>query len=146
MDPHWRIPTVGFSLLAIFFASVLVWAIVTPVSSHAGRVFANPVLRFFGKYSYGLYVLHGLLHPWIETFSPVDRMAAALPKVIPTGPAFIAATLIQLLAGTGIALLGAMLSWNLYEKHFLKLKKYFEYRTPTLSEPLDPLAAASKGA
>jgi hypothetical protein len=30
----------------------------------------------------------------------------------------------------------AVVVWHVFEKHFLKLKRYFEYRAPTLTQPV----------
>jgi hypothetical protein len=35
-----------------------------------------------------------------------------------------------MIISTALALAAAWLSWNLYEKFFLSLKRYFEYRQP----------------
>jgi peptidoglycan/LPS O-acetylase OafA/YrhL len=49
--------TVGYTLLSVFFASLMVRVLVAP-KSFLGRVFESPVLAFFGKYSYCLYLVH----------------------------------------------------------------------------------------
>jgi peptidoglycan/LPS O-acetylase OafA/YrhL len=52
---YWAAATWGFLALAFTFASMIAWALRR--GSLAERVFALPVLRFFGRYSYGLYLL-----------------------------------------------------------------------------------------
>ena len=127
--------TAGFSLLALFFASLLVWAINAPASSIGGRFFNAGWLKFLGKYSYGLYVLHGLLHPALDEAFPLDRLSRLLHSSI-------LGSIAHLVLAAGISILAAIASWHLFEKHFLKLKKFFEYRTPTLSEPINDRVAA----
>jgi len=127
-DP--MVNTAGFSLLAWFFACVLLWAVVTPAASVPGRFFNFSWLKFLGKYSYGLYVLHGLLHPALDAYLPIDRLSRVLHSPVLGAAA-------HLFLAAGISLLAAVASWHLYEKHFLKLKRFFEYRSPTLTEPIN---------
>jgi peptidoglycan/LPS O-acetylase OafA/YrhL len=95
-------------------------------------VFNTPALRFFGKYSYGIYVIHGLLHPWIRDQFP--------PEAMPQGPLFYAAVAGRIFIGAALSVAGAVLVWHVYEKHFLKLKRFFEYRARTLTQPVrDPV-------
>jgi peptidoglycan/LPS O-acetylase OafA/YrhL len=54
------VQTIGYSMLAVMFGALLVAALARPSESRIGRFFERPVLRFFGRYSYGLYVFH---HP-----------------------------------------------------------------------------------
>ena len=61
LDPWNR--TVGYTLLAAFFGSLLVMAVTDGPDRALGRFFRGRVLRFLGKYSYGLYVYHFLLLP-----------------------------------------------------------------------------------
>ncbi|HEV3048908.1 MAG TPA: acyltransferase, partial [Longimicrobium sp.] len=49
--------TVGYTALACFFGAVLVLAL-DGGRSILPRLLSTPVLRFFGRYSYGLYVVH----------------------------------------------------------------------------------------
>lgn len=107
----------GYTLLALASAALL--ALCLRPASRTQRLFSNPFLRFYGKYSYGLYVLHGLALPfligtfrtWFESFSP--------NRYLSIGGSGILVILISTLA--------AFLSYNLFEKHFLRLKRYFEY-------------------
>jgi peptidoglycan/LPS O-acetylase OafA/YrhL len=77
-------------------------------------------LRWFGKYSFGLYVWHPiigmiLLHSQVSYVSPTSGKWAVL----------LAAS-----AALVLDLLVAWLSFNLWEKHFLDLKRYFASGTP----------------
>ncbi len=113
-SPVWY--TVGFSLVAAFFAQVLVLAL---HATWASRALVWWPLRFFGKYSYGIYLLHlpvrdfllrgvfsgGQLERWFSF--PMGKYlvfyAVATLAVIPP----------------------ALVSWHLFEKQFLKLKSFF---------------------
>lgn len=62
----------GFAFLAVLFGAVVVE--VTQPASLLRRVMSLRALRFFGKYSYGLYVFHGLLMPTFEHSFPSELM------------------------------------------------------------------------
>ena len=114
---HWLMETIGVSLVALFFASVML-LVMASRSEWPSRVLGTSVLRFFGKYSYGLYITHGFvivgLGNWVSQAFWLDT----------TGSAVLAALNIAVIKlATSIA--GAMLSWHLLEKHFLSLKGYF---------------------
>jgi peptidoglycan/LPS O-acetylase OafA/YrhL len=135
-----RVQSIGYTLLALFFGSLLVLTVLAGPRTVLGRTFGTPVLRFFGKYSYGIYVIHGLLHPWIKHQFP--------PEAMPKGALFFAAVAGRIVIGTAISVAAAVLIWHIYEKHFLKLKRFFEYRARTLTKPVkeavipEPLAPA----
>ena len=113
--------SVGYPLLALFFGSLLVLSLDPAPTSMVRRVFSFRFLRLFGVYSYGLYVFHVLLRPLFIKLFGVPRLVALLPS--PLG-AVIAFTILAILG----SLLVAILSWHLYERPFLKLKRFFEYR------------------
>ncbi len=64
-------------------------------------------LRSFGKYSYGIYVLH---FPITMLFKP--RLG-------------VASLVVTEIVGIGLSYCAALVSWNLLEKHCLKMKRYF---------------------
>ena len=77
---------------------------------------SSPALRFFGKYSYGLYVCH---QPIIVLFSQTGWDAERLTRIFGNR----LAALVALNAGAFAVCIGvALVSWNVLEKHFLKLK------------------------
>jgi peptidoglycan/LPS O-acetylase OafA/YrhL len=105
-------------ILLSIFAVLFVWLIHAAThhtNGHIFRFFSHSVLRWFGKYSYALYVLHFpiavlLLRSDISLASPNPMIAQ-----------------IELFAVYfGGSVTAAFLSWHLYEKHFLKLKKYLQ--------------------
>jgi hypothetical protein len=81
-----------------------------------GRTIGCRLLRFFGKYSYGLYVFHWLLLPTFKRFYPREQLISRVGSPLLGQLAFIA-------LATGSSVVVAMLSWHLYEKHFLGLKE-----------------------
>jgi peptidoglycan/LPS O-acetylase OafA/YrhL len=118
----WRtsifIPTVGFSLIGISSASLIAMSL--RPGSRAKQLFRNPILRFFGKYSYGLYVFHYPIHCLLTKPIRVFIDAHFHWKVF----GVIAGAIVVFIASTLVALL----SYHFFESPFLKLKKYFNYR------------------
>jgi peptidoglycan/LPS O-acetylase OafA/YrhL len=86
-------------------------------------------LRFFGKYSYGLYIIHGLLSPVLFARLPDTLFIAATHSVVMG----VFACVIVRIASCTVA---AFLSWHLFEKRFLRLKRYFrkDSERPAMSE------------
>jgi peptidoglycan/LPS O-acetylase OafA/YrhL len=83
-------------------------------------------LAFLGKYSYGLYVFHGIVAYAWGTHGVPDRLARALGSY---GLAIAA----QAALGIGLSTALAVASFHLYEKRFLGLKRFFE-AAPTRRE------------
>ena len=56
----------GF-LLAAVFSTILVWTIATPGAEPLKKALSNPVLVWFGKRSYGLYLWHDFINMVLHT-------------------------------------------------------------------------------
>jgi peptidoglycan/LPS O-acetylase OafA/YrhL len=82
--------------------------------------FSSAALRWFGKYSYGLYVYHHALKPVWVAFVWEKSMVPLLGGGI---GATLAYTLVVTLLSMGLA----WLSWHLFEARFLALKKHAPY-------------------
>jgi peptidoglycan/LPS O-acetylase OafA/YrhL len=122
-DPYdFVVGTVGHTLLAVFFGSVLVIALISPPNSRLGRLFASSGLVFFGRYSYAIYIFH---HP-ILFLKPTSLSFEQVPKLLGSQlPAYI----LWLAVATCFSVILALLSWHLCEKQFLKLKRFFPYES-----------------
>lgn len=113
---HRFIPTVGFSLFGITSAALISTALQPGLTQ---TIFRSGFLRFFGRYSYGIYVFHysitGILQGPLRSFFNDHFHSKALSVLLQAGVAGVASVLV------------AVLSYHLYEKHFLHLKRYFAY-------------------
>jgi peptidoglycan/LPS O-acetylase OafA/YrhL len=114
--------TLGYTILAFAAAGLITWCL---VPSWPQRFFQGKVLCFFGKYSYGLYIWHELLLPTLLPISREEMRNITTNKGLGV-------------AGAGLIVLGlsvviAYASYHLYEKHFLKLKRFFNYEQPTVA-------------
>jgi peptidoglycan/LPS O-acetylase OafA/YrhL len=120
------IQTLGFSLLGISAAALLAMAL--RPGSQTQRLFRHSFLRFLGKYSYGIYVFHysinGFLEEPLRNFLNLHLHSKGLSVVLGA-----------LLVG-GVSVLVAMLSYHLFEVHFLRLKRYFSYDRTTPQPPV----------
>jgi peptidoglycan/LPS O-acetylase OafA/YrhL len=112
--------SIGFTIVAVMFGSFLF--IVRTSKSHSllRTVVGNRIFAFFGKYSYGMYVLHPLLTPMLDLLMPAEEMLKVMGGAVMASLSIIALKI----AATIVA---ALASWNLVEVPFLKLKQYFEY-------------------
>ena len=105
------------SLDAFFFAALLLVAL-KPPSNVVARILQGRVLRFFGKYSYGLYVYHGILTWYLYEAAVDEKLDALLGN--PT-----LSMVARVIIGVGVSILISVLSYNLFERRFLALKRHF---------------------
>jgi peptidoglycan/LPS O-acetylase OafA/YrhL len=107
-----------FSAMALASAGLIALAL----RSHlvAGICSLRP-MRWLGKYSYGIYVLHLILFIYLE--EPLRELIRT--HITPNKGVDV---LINGLAIFSISIAAAYLSYNLYEKPFLRLKRFFDYR------------------
>ena len=117
--------TIGIAALATFFSGLIVLAVEAPLGSRLRRLLECNGLRAFGKYSYAIYVLHGLI------LSATVQLTSPLLHV----PSFIAKPVTMILVSAA-SFAVAWISYHLYEKHFLRLKRFFEYQQPVHLEAL----------
>jgi len=111
------IDSIGFSLLAVGFASLIAWSL--QPASWLAPFFRWSAMRWMGKYSYGIYVLHLIVYDmiglgprhWLDAHFHHKAIGVALGGI----PALV------------ISLALAWLSYNFYESRFLRLKRHFEY-------------------
>jgi peptidoglycan/LPS O-acetylase OafA/YrhL len=142
--PHRLLLTVGQSLIAVFFGAILILTLTSPPTSVIGKAAAQPMLRFFGKYSYALYVFH---HPLLW-FNPTSWLRLNFRDVPTVFGSQLPAYLLWLGMMVGLTVALAVVSWNVWEKQFLKLKRFFPYgagdETTTTEVPaLPPLVSAA---
>jgi len=107
---------VGFPVLAALFACICLLAL--EPGSPANRFGNLSVLRFIGRYSYGMYVYHILFWPMLSWMQP--WLQIRLQSVVLGGVCF---TLLMLLGTMSLAIA----SYELYEKQWLRLKNRFAY-------------------
>jgi peptidoglycan/LPS O-acetylase OafA/YrhL len=99
-----------------------VGAVSAPAGTIAAWFWTHPVLRFFGRYSYGLYVWHHFAIPMLRQYVlPDDKLPMVGSSHV---PGYVLFTVIALVVCVGISLL----SWHLLEQPFLRLKRYVPYQ------------------
>jgi peptidoglycan/LPS O-acetylase OafA/YrhL len=128
------IQSVGLTVIALLFGSGMVLLLSLPEGSTPHALAASGPLRFFGKYSYGIYVIHGLLAV------PLDH-AMPLAAFLPLGDGV--AVLAQMFAKILVVTLLAVASWHAFENPFLQLKRRFEFTDRPARQPATPLPSGS---
>jgi peptidoglycan/LPS O-acetylase OafA/YrhL len=123
------------TLYALFFGALTLLSL-RPTAELISRSLRSPLLGFFGKYSYGLYVYHGLLAWYLYESGAEARLDALLDNHWLTIGAKAA-------IGVSISIVVAVLSYELFEKRFLALKRFFE---ATPARPAARASAPARGA
>ena len=116
---HHRAPyayflTLRYTVTALGYGTLLGMALTPDFGGVVRRALSARWLRLWGKYSYGIYVFH----PLVLTLAPLHWMLARW------GQGILLATGVTL-GGMAISFFTALASWHLYEKRFLKLRRYF---------------------
>lgn len=126
------------TLLALMFGCAVVLASWAEGPKLLKRALRWGWLRFLGKYSYGLYVFHGILAYGLVAHRTLPFFIGL------AGGSHFAGVLLQALAATIVSIAVAVASYELFEVRFLKLKDHF---SPSPRKPVAPeLEVASPGA
>jgi peptidoglycan/LPS O-acetylase OafA/YrhL len=123
------------SLILMLLACLLVRALVAPKPSATSRIFRSRPMIFLGTYSYGLYVYHHFISYYLSS----NRTELELAHWLGSHGAAVA---LQAVLGVSASLAVAYLSYELFEKRFLRLKRLFE----TAKEPAPQRRAAGGAA
>ena len=120
------VTTAGLTVIAFFAASLLVFCFEQQAHTRINRIFRLPILRTLGKYSYGIYVFH---YPIVYVALTDQRfLGLKIENAFHHGLVAMSVRFVVLL---GLSFALAFVSFHLYEKQFLRLKRYFEYRHPS---------------
>jgi peptidoglycan/LPS O-acetylase OafA/YrhL len=109
----------AFPLFGLFGCCLILRSFVE--GALTARVMSNPILVFYGKYSYGLYVFSSLFHNPLKIYL-YGWMAKVLHNPILLGVAY-------MLVAYLVLTIVSVASFHLYENQFLKLKRKFASRS-----------------
>ena len=101
-------------------------------------------MRFFGKYSYGMYVFHHPMLFFTQGILPLAIVPTIYGSQLPR-------QIVYLLVATMVSVVMGMASWHLVEKQFLNLQKLFPYLRSRLdadsrTPPAGPMLVAKSDA
>jgi peptidoglycan/LPS O-acetylase OafA/YrhL len=129
--------SVGYTIVAIGAAGLVLIAATADHTTRLGRFLSHPIMMQLGTYSYATYVTHTFVYLIIQRQFPG---LMRLPLVAGYGwPASLARMVVLMAASISVGLL----SWHMYEKHFLKLKEYFAYSGRPAGAPASATAPAT---
>jgi peptidoglycan/LPS O-acetylase OafA/YrhL len=106
------------ALVLMLLACLLVWALIAPERSATSRFFCSRSMVFLGTYSYGLYVYHHFISYYLTSNRTDLELAGWLGS-------HSAAVALQATLGMSASLTLAYLSYEVFEKRFLRLKRVF---------------------
>ena len=129
---------VGFTFLAILFTGLLSISLVSdPHSTVLGRILSAGWLRYIGKISYGLYLLHFPIFVVWARFINSHNFCSSHP---------VTQNLLGFAGQMLFAVTAASLSWRLFEEPILRLKELFpsgsqmHWPTENLRSPVNALS------
>ncbi len=121
---------VSYPMIALAWGAALVLALGAVPSGSVSRLLGAPSLGRWGKYSYGIYVIHLPLVGVVLRHVPFFGAGAPLVGGSRTP------VILLLAVGTAVASYAlAWISFHLYERRFLALKRYFQGGPEPCAEP-----------
>jgi peptidoglycan/LPS O-acetylase OafA/YrhL len=119
--------TVGYTTNAVLFGGVLTMALAPRRSRLGGGKLESPVLRFFGRHSYALYLVHPLVY---GVFKRLTLSGQLEPLLTLSKPIQVA---VWTTMNSAVAIVLSVVVWYGLERPFLRLKSRFPTRLATLT-------------
>ncbi len=107
------------ALVLMLLACFVVWALIAPERSVTSRLLCSRFMGVLGTYSYGLYVYHHFISYYLTSNGTDVALAGWLGS-------HGAAVALQATLGASASFALAYLSYELFEKRFLRLKRWFD--------------------
>jgi len=114
--------TFGFSAIALAWGGVLVLVVGSPPSALLPRIARARWLRFFGKYSYSMYLFHYIVREALLRVMPACATPERVPRLL--GTRWISQIGFYAIA-TLLTSLVAFATWHGFEKWFLRMRSHF---------------------
>jgi peptidoglycan/LPS O-acetylase OafA/YrhL len=121
-------------LIEMLLAGLLMRALIAHERSATSRFFRSRFMVFLGTYSYGLYVYHHFISYYLTS----NRTELELAPLLGSHGLAVA---LQATLGASASLAVAYLSYQLFEKRFLRLKRLFGTVEPARQQPAATLAS-----
>lgn len=115
---HWFVVTVGLTMLAIVAACFVLICLNEMPTTKIKTTMQLKWLKWFGKYSYGIYVVHFPIATIMRVVTPVSELKEYCPLL--GGWLFV-------LAGIILSSMVAWCSYHVLERPFLRMKNRFAY-------------------
>jgi peptidoglycan/LPS O-acetylase OafA/YrhL len=108
----------------LLLAALLLRALSAPTSSLSSRFFRSSPMTNLGKYSYGLYVYHHFFSYYFSRHATEFALASVIgcPRTV--------ALAIQTIGGIAASMAIAWLSYEYFERYFLRLKRFWPASRP----------------
>ena len=132
------VAVVAYPVIALVFGALLVMALTAPPTSRLVRTLCTASLGKWGKYSYCIYLIHYPLWGAVAWKTPFYRHEVAL-----LGGSRLPSVLLIAVVVMSMSYTLAWLSYHLYEKHFLELKRYFVHRPASVPRHSPPEGATA---
>jgi len=130
----------GYTIMAIGWGGLVAAGATAVRGTIPARLLGARWLRALGKYSYAMYVFHVPIWAHVQPLVfPGNRVPAVL------GSHVLPSVALGVLCGL-LTFAAALVSWNLYEKQFLKLKRYFAYAPKVRGGAREPSGAGESPA
>ena len=130
--------TVPDTCVVVFCASLLLLALDAQPHRFWGRIWQSRVLRFFGKYSYAMYVFQAPLIPLAASWLTMEQLAMSTGSLL-------AGRIIYIGLMTSITTAAAWLSWHVLEKHMLACRERIAWLRRWVNTAPVPHADAAYG-
>jgi peptidoglycan/LPS O-acetylase OafA/YrhL len=115
---HWHPTLIAYSILAALFGCLLVLALGSEPTGRWGRLWRSAPLGFFGRHSYAIYVFQKPLVVLLMPLLSPEALCERFDSVLLGRLAYLG---VMFALTTGLA----VMSWHLFERRILELKRFF---------------------